>query len=268
MIAYDSTHKRLALFQREATPDFWDEQWDKEELLKNITSGNTYHFLKKTTTTYVPVGGRILEGGCGTGQVVYAMDTWGYKAQGVDYAAKTVQTVNELVPDLQITLGDVRNLDFPDSTFDAYWSLGVIEHFWNGFEPITKEAARVLKPGGYLFLTFPWMSPLRRIKARLGMYPDIKSVQNVDAFYEFMLDTPSIVRQLESQGFTCVESFPHDALKGLKDEVTLLRPILQPLYKSRSMFARAIRYALTLILARITGHMMLLVCKKSSSVSP
>lgn len=267
MIAYDAPNKRLAMFTREATPEFWDEQWSKEKLLKDITSGNTYHFLKWVTMKYVQVGGRILEGGCGTGQVVYAMDTWGYEAHGIDYAKRTIETVKELLPELRLQVGDVRQLPFTDSTFDGYWSLGVIEHFWDGFNPITKEAARVLKPGGFLFLTFPWMSPLRQLRARLGRYPKINSVQEKGGFYEFMLDERSVIKELESQGFTCVEKYPYDALKGMKDEIAFLQPILQRLYKSRFIFARALRYLLTLMFARLTGHMILLVCKKSSFAS-
>jgi SAM-dependent methyltransferase len=194
------------------------------------------------------------------------MNTWGYKAQGIDYAKRTIETIKELVPELRVQVGDVRQLPFADDTFDGYWSLGVIEHFWDGFDPITKEAARVLKPGGFLFLTFPWMSPLRRLKARLGRYANI-DVQHPDTFYEFMLDERSVIKKLESQGFTCVEKYPYDALKGIKDEIAFLSPILQRLYKSRFILARAARYLLTLLLARLTGHMILLVCKKSSSAS-
>ena len=267
MIAYDATNKRLAMFTREATPDFWDEQWSKDELLKNIQSGTTYHFLKSITAKHIPAGGRILEGGCGTGQVVFCLDAWGYEAYGVDYAARTVEIVRELVPKLRIRVGDVRHLDFPNSFFDGYWSLGVIEHFWEGFDPITKEAVRVLKPGGTLFLTFPWMSPLRRLKAGLGLYPDVGSTQEIGTFYEFMLDRRAVVRTLESQGFSCVEFMPYDALKGLKDEIPFLHPMLKKLYKSKTRVARAIRYALTMLFAQLTGHMILLVCKKSSFAS-
>jgi len=260
MIAYDPVQKRLALFTREATPEFWDEQWNKKELLKNITSGNTYHFLKRMTTTYVPMGGRMLEGGCGTGQVVYAMNRWGYEAYGVDNAGNTVQTVNELVPHLRITRGDVRKLDFPDNHFDGYWSLGVIEHFWDGFQPITSEAARVLKPGGFLFLTFPWMSPLRQLKARLGLYPNMVAGQR-NNFYEFIFDKRHVLDTLNAQGFVAVESYSYDALKGMKDEFPI--PGLNRLYHSRSKIARALRGVLTVCFAPLTGHMILLVLRKN-----
>ncbi|MBI5370023.1 methyltransferase domain-containing protein [Candidatus Uhrbacteria bacterium] len=268
MIAYDPTNKRLALFQREATPESWDEQWNQKDLKKNISSGKTHHFIERFTKKYLSSGGRILEGGCGTGQVVFAMRSWGYDACGVDYAQQAIATTNALVPSLQVSAQDVRATTFPNAFFDGYWSLGVIEHFWDGFAPITKEAHRVLKPAGTLFLTFPWMSPLRRMKAHFGLYPRFDSSTDPTTFYEFMLDKERVVRELETQGFACAESYPYDALKGIKDEIAFLHLPLQKLYNSRSASARAIRYLFTIFFSRLCGHMLLLVCKKSSSVSP
>ncbi len=262
MIAYDSKNKRLALFEKQATPDFWDVQWQKENLEKKVRSGNTYHFIKRTTSKYVKPGGRILEGGCGTGQVVYCLNSWGYEAHGVDFATDTIKNVSELFPDLHLSVQDVRHLDFPDEYFDGYWSLGVIEHFWDGYEEITREAKRVLKPGGFLFVTFPRMSPLRKIKARLGLYQKLNTNCDKQNFYEFMLDQNKIVKQLEEDGYQCVERFSYDALKGLKDEIGLFHSSLQKLYKNKSAPARAFRFFLTTLLAPLTGHMILLVCKK------
>jgi len=43
-----------------------------------------------------------------------------------------VEKAKEFDPDLPIVVGDVQNLDYPDSSFDAYISLGVVEHFEEG----------------------------------------------------------------------------------------------------------------------------------------
>jgi SAM-dependent methyltransferase len=267
MIAYDAKNNRLAIFQKQATPDFWNTQWQKEDLVKKISSGNTYHFIKRVTYKYIEPGGRILEGGCGSGQVVSCLQSWGYDAYGVDFAAETISEVVKLFPKLQLSIQDVRRLEFPDKFFDGYWSLGVIEHFWEGYKKITTEAHRVLKPGGYLFVTFPWMSPLRKIKVKLSLYPKLNTDMNKKNFYEFLLNENSVKETLKREGWQCVEQFSYDALKGLKDEMSLLRSPLQKLYKNKTTLARAIRYLLTMLLAPLTGHMMLLVCKKTNDVS-
>jgi len=64
----------------------------------------------------------------------------------------------------------------------------VIEHFWEGYNEILKEAKRVLKPKGYLFLTFPYMSPLRKFRANLGLYRilDFNNKSKNDDFYQFI----------------------------------------------------------------------------------
>ncbi len=260
MIAYDSKNKRLAVFETQATPEFWNEQWRKDELLKNIPAGKTYHFLKPITEKFVKKGDKILEGGCGTGQVVYALNTWGYEAHGVDFAADTINTVTHLFPSLRLSIQDVRRLEFPNASFDGYWSLGVIEHFWNGYDEIIKEAHRVLKPEGILFLAFPWFSPLRKFKARMGFYPLVDKNADEKSFYEFMLDHARVQTDLEHIGFECVETLTFDALKGFKDELGLLHAPLQKLYESRGILARAGRYFITILFAKVAGHMILLVC--------
>lgn len=262
MMLYDACHNRLALFQKEATPEFWDQQWSIEDLKRKVGSGKTYHFLKRFTRRYVPAGGRILEGGCGIGQVVYYLRTLGYESYGVDFAKETIESTRKLFPSLPLSVQDVRSMNFQDNYFDGYWSLGVIEHFWNGYDDIIKEARRVIKPGGYLFLTFPVMSPLRKLKARLGFYKELDHAANHDNFYEFMLDKRRVVSHLSTYGFLTVRTYSYDALKGLKDEFKVLKPFLQKLYDSRGFVARAIRFAMTFFLAQLAGHMMLLVLKK------
>ncbi len=260
--AFDPIHKRLALFKKEATPEFWDAQWKQEDLKQKVSSGKTYHFIKKFTQKYIPPGGRILEGGCGTGQVVYALESWGYDTHGIDFAKEIIETVTSLFPHLHLSVQDVKQTNFPDHSFDGYWSLGVIEHFWNGYDDIIQEASRIIKPGGHLFLSFPVMSPLRKLKARLGCYPLLSETHDTKTFYEFMLDPDVVTQQVNVQGFNLVETFVYDALKGVKDEIKLLQPLLQRIYNGKNVFTRGFRFGFTLLFARLTGHMILLVLKK------
>ena len=51
---------------------------------------------------------------------------------------------------------DAKNMDFPDNKFDRIVSISVIEHVNNhGDSEVMREMWRVLKPGGFLILTFP-----------------------------------------------------------------------------------------------------------------
>ena len=94
----------------------------------------------------------MLQGGCGLGDKVHSLDKVGFEAYGIDFAPNVVSMINENWPHLDVRQGDVRKLPFEDDFFDGYWSFGVIEHFFIGFDEILEEMARVIKPGGYLFL--------------------------------------------------------------------------------------------------------------------
>jgi SAM-dependent methyltransferase len=52
-------------------------------------------------------------------------------------------------------LGTATAMPFPDHTFDAIWSIWVLEHIPNP-EAALREMRRILKPGGYLYLRPAW----------------------------------------------------------------------------------------------------------------
>ncbi|QJR11573.1 hypothetical protein DSM104443_02652 [Usitatibacter rugosus] len=62
---------------------------------------------------------------------------------------------------------DVTQLSFPDATFDAILSFDVFEHV-PGIRKAFAECCRVLKPGGTLLFSIPFMqdSPVTRTRAR------------------------------------------------------------------------------------------------------
>ena len=78
--------------------------------------------------------------------------------------------VNRVYPQLPVCYGDALALDCPDDTYASYLSFGVVEHRQAGPEPFLTEAYRVLRPGGKLIITVPYLGPLRQAKGRLGRY--------------------------------------------------------------------------------------------------
>ena len=59
----------------------------------------------------------------------------------------------------ELSVGDVRNLLYPDGTFDVVIAVEVLEHIPNP-EAGLSEAMRVLKPGGYAITALPVQLPL------------------------------------------------------------------------------------------------------------
>ncbi len=263
MIYYDKQNSRLVQIQEEATPDFWDSQWTSLDLKNAVIRSGGNRVINAVTTQYLPIGSRVLEGGCGIGKTVYGLSKLGYDVHGVDTAENTINEIKEHFPELIVSLQDVRALEYSDETFHGCWSIGVIEHFWDGYFDIIQEAYRILKPGGFFFLIFPYMSPLRKFKARIGLYEEFSDSIDRKAFYQFMLDPDLVESRLVDMGFSIVSKKPLDGTKGMKDEVAFLRPVLQSVYDSKRLFGKVLNYVVSKMAGSISGHSILLVCQKT-----
>ena len=130
--------------------------------------------------------------------------------------------------------GDVRSLPFADNSFDGYWSLGVIEHFPEGYDKIASEMLRVLKPGAFLFLTFPSFNGLRKARAASGKYLEYTGkLKNNSNFYQFAFDPKIIIKNFSSIGFSFIEHRGLASLGGLAEESvfgTILEKIIKKVH--------------------------------------
>ena len=259
---------RLVFVNKTADKHFWDRRWnDNADWVKSIkNSKNINSPLIRRMRKYLPNKAVILEGGCGRGEILYLLHNLEYNITGVDYAPETVAKLNKCFPQLKVQLGDVFNLkDFQDDSFDGYYIGGVIEHFWNGYNQISNEMYRVLKDGGYLFITFPYMSMSRR---RLVKKLDIID-HNVcpEGFYQYALPIHEVVTHFSKLGFSFESKLLRNGLRGLLD----LYPnshFVRNLYhkKSKSKLGKISRYLISTIAAYLGyGHTCLLVFKKSKS---
>lgn len=86
---------------------------------------------------------KILDYGCGSGSHVRQLKAAGHDIVGVDPYMNGAQIRN-----------DKRALPFRDNTFDVVLSLSALEHCFE-IDDYYRESARVLKPGGILWATFP-----------------------------------------------------------------------------------------------------------------
>lgn len=86
---------------------------------------------------------KILDFGCGNGQLVQAFQAMGYDAYGADVIDIPSQDAEHF---RKISFNPYR-LPFEDNTFDYVYSTSVFEHVLNTEESM-KEIYRVLKPGG------------------------------------------------------------------------------------------------------------------------
>jgi 2-polyprenyl-3-methyl-5-hydroxy-6-metoxy-1,4-benzoquinol methylase len=103
-------------------------------------------------------GLRVLDVGCGFGGALLAMSDAGARAIGLEYADDSLQVCRERLALHGVTAALVRGnafaLPFPDQAFDVVVSMEVLEHVPRRAAFIA-ELARVLRPGGMLYLSFP-----------------------------------------------------------------------------------------------------------------
>ncbi len=88
--------------------------------------------------------------GCGSGRALVWNRDWRASAVGIDI---TPFFADEARRDVDLLLGDLRRLPFADGTFTKAYSLDVLEHLSpDALRGMLREAARVLAPGGQLFV--------------------------------------------------------------------------------------------------------------------
>ncbi len=260
---YDPEGKRLVFLTRPASPDFWDTHWQTspKEALYGPPPKRSLFVVE--TERFVPRGSRVLEGGCGLAQNAWHLYQEGYRTIALDYVPRTLFEVQRRVPQVEPVRGDVRSLPLPDDSVDAYWSIGVIEHWYFGYEEARDEMARVLRPGGHLFLTFPYMSPLRKLRASLGTYPTwTGDGESLSSFYQFGLDHRRVAHDFEAAGFALVAQRPFLGVSGLEEELPQRLARLVGLTRGGGRLRRAVRAALAVVSTSFASHCMLLVLRR------
>lgn len=117
--------------------------FDLGEVLRAFSSG-------------LPDSGDLCDLGCGAGEPVSAyFASRGWRVTGVDFSAGMLELADEFVPSMTSVLGDMRDVDFADESFDAVAAVYCLFHIpWRDHQAVFDRVSRWLRPGGQFLFTY------------------------------------------------------------------------------------------------------------------
>ncbi len=133
--------------------DPWEEhaEWWQRQFTDGVDPEYTEQILP-LIAQHLPSSGRLIDVGCGEGQVARVAAAAGLEVLGVDPAQTQVDVARERGGGPTYEQGSATDLDAEDESFDAAVACLVFEHIAE-VDTALAEVARVLRPGGrFLFL--------------------------------------------------------------------------------------------------------------------
>ncbi len=142
-------------------------------------------------------GGRLLDVGCAYGFLLRRFEG-DFETFGVDVSEHAIEEARKTAPGSQLQVHNVLEpLPFADRSFDVVTITDLLEHV-PGTPGILAEVARVLRPGGILYITTPNRTPWRRV---------IFGVADLMEHHTNLLSYRQLGRYLDGAGFEVVERF-------------------------------------------------------------
>jgi ubiquinone/menaquinone biosynthesis C-methylase UbiE len=162
------------------------------------------HLSRRLTQAFkvaaVTAGMKVIDVGCGRGEIVRHCSALGADAYGVDYAPVAVHLARRALAHQEqrpgqtgLAQADAKRLPFPDNFFDRALVFDVVEHLqpWE-LERAYGEIRRVLKPGGMIVIhtapnrwydvyAYPVVRLVRRLTGDGANYPANPRALNVAA---------------------------------------------------------------------------------------
>ncbi|KPK42873.1 MAG: hypothetical protein AMJ78_00995 [Omnitrophica WOR_2 bacterium SM23_29] len=149
----------------------------------------------------------ILDVGCGAGYYTNLIKKQGFRCMGVDRSENMIRKLKSSYPDVPVKMADAMNLPFSDSSFDAVISIETLRYFKNR-ELLLKEIFRVIKPGGYVFIT---AAPLFSLNL-YGIYNTLCrlfKLRSIVSCYQSFETVASFKKILEKSGFSNISIRAH-----------------------------------------------------------
>ena len=190
-------------------------------MVARLEDRGKHWFFQKVLGEYLDAIGidsadTVLDMGCGTGvaaRTIARRANFSGRVTGIDLSPYLVQAATRLADEeglgklVEFLSGDTRDLDIPDSRFDAVVAHTLVSHVQEALT-VLKEAGRVAKPGGliaifdgdYASMTFALNDP-------------VQSKRYDEALISAVVTSPRVMRQMprliQQAGLEMIRTFPY-----------------------------------------------------------
>jgi len=179
---------------------YYDEYWQQESPVpcSDPLTPTRVERLRRV----LPPKARVLEAGCGSGDLVAFLASAGHEAVGMDVSARAVELASSRHPDATFVHHSVEELPWPveAGSFDAVVSFEVLEHLLRP-RRLLEGARTALRSGGQLVLTTPYHGLLKNLAIVVAAFDRHFAVEG--DHLRFFSDR-ALRRLLEDTGFELV----------------------------------------------------------------
>lgn len=190
-------------------------------MITRLEARAKHWFFRKVMREYldaieIDAAGMVLEVGCGTGvaaRTIARRASFTGRVMGIDLSPYLVQAARRLADEeglgelVEFRAGDTRDLDIPDSSFDAVVAHTLVSHVDDPLAVI-EETGRVVKPGGRIAIfdgDYASMTFALEDAAQSKMYDE--------ALINAVVTSPRVMRQMprlfRQAGLEMVGMFPY-----------------------------------------------------------
>jgi trans-aconitate methyltransferase len=174
------------------------QTWDPQVYARN---GAFVHELATGVVEWLnaSAGERILDLGCGDGQLTARLVALGANVQGVDASPEMVAATR--ARGLAADEAPAERLPYPDGSFDAVFSNAVL-HWVQGQDQMMAEVHRVLKPGGRFVAEMGGHGNVAAIHVAFMAVLDRHGFRDLEDGVNYYPTPNAYTRRLERHGFT------------------------------------------------------------------
>lgn len=173
-------------------------------------------FIVNTLRKHCPPGGKVLDVGCGNGNISLAVGSLGYQVTGLDISEESVDSASKrnTLQNVQFVCGDAESLaDLAE--YDAVICSEVLEHLDHP-ELLVRQLSTSLETGKLLIITVPnGYGPRELLVTRMVIALEKKGAGKLVALVKKMLGYKGYTVQSSNPDLTHVQFFTRESLSSL-----------------------------------------------------